>query len=110
MTLTVNYAGVELSNPDMGDIDHSPICNVTQLKSGGISLQGHARNRRQWTITCMADSHTEIDTLLTMFGQRLDLTIDGVEYGGVMICPPFVERQITPVLWTYTIGFIQEIL
>jgi len=104
----VVYGELELSYPDLGTIDHGPICNKTELKNGGIALQGATRKIRQWRITCLTDSYAEIAALEDLFGQKLALTIDGTIYYGVMIAPPFTSLQITPTKWKYTIGFIQE--
>lgn len=109
MTLSVSYDTVILSNPSQGAFDHAPVCNVKELVGGGRALQGHARIRRGWTFTCMADSEAEIWALDALMGQRLVLNINGTLYHGVMICKPFTHQQITPVLWVYTIGFEQEL-
>ena len=107
MTTAVSYSTVTLSHPDIGPIDHDPVCNETDLLGGGVGLQGSTRTKRTWTITCLTSSHAEIDALVALMGQRLTLTIDGTQYTGVMIRKPFVETQVTPENWGYTIGFVQ---
>ena len=104
----ISYATVALSEPDIAPIDHAPVCNQTDLHGGGVGLQGSTRSKKQWTVTCLADSRAEIDALDLLKGTLQTLNIDGVLYYGVMICKPFVETQLTPETWTYQIGFVQE--
>lgn len=104
----VSYATVALSEPDIGPIDHDPVCNQTDLHGGGVGLQGNTRSKRQWTVTCLADSRAEIDALDALKGTLQTLNIDGTLYHGVMICKPFVETQVAPTTWSYQIGFVQE--
>ena len=108
MTTAISYATVALSHPNLAPIDHDPVCNQTDLHGGGVGLQGSTRSKKQWTVTCLVDSHDEIDALDALKGTLQTLNIDGVLYHGVMICKPFVEMQLTPSAWTYQIGFIQE--
>lgn len=109
LTMTsIAYATVSLSEPNLSPIDHDPVCNQTDLHGGGVGLQGSPRSKKQWTVTCLADSHDEIDALDALKGTLQTLNINGVLYHGVMICKPFIETQVTPSTWSYTIGFIQR--
>lgn len=102
------YGGVELSLATIPRVDRAPICGETDLEDGGLALQGSGRKVRRWTVDCMTDDHTEIDSLDALMGRRLALIVNGAVYPGVMICSPFLETQVTPVTWIYSIGFVQE--
>ena len=107
---TVTYHTVTLSHPSIGPRDRSPVCNQTDLNDGGLALQGSPRKVRKWEITCLTVGETEMDALENLFGQRLTLTIDGVAFTGVMICPPWTEMPINSAEWIYTVNFVQETL
>ncbi len=107
----VVYDGIELANVAPYDVDHDPVCNPTDLKDGGISLQGSSRDKPQWSFSCAAVTSAERANLISLAalkGQRLMLEIDGVQYPGTMICKPF--RETRGLAWgvPYTISFIQE--
>lgn len=106
----MSYSTVVLSEPALGPRDHAPICNTTDLYGGGRALQGSPRTVRSWAVTCLTSDETEIDALEALFGQFLPLNVDGTLYPGVMIAPPFVSEQVSPIAWIYSINFIQETL
>ena len=104
----VVYGGVELSEADLGPLDHEPMANATDLHNGGIGLQGSPVSRRAWTINALADDRAEIEALAALKGQHAVLNINGTEYPGVMIRPPLLETQLAPGAWAYQVGFVQE--